>query len=570
MFVLPHTMMFDPVDPKASFPALERGILKYWQEEDIFKRSLHQREATVVDMFMDAPKRGETFSFYDGPPFATGLPHYGHLLAGTIKDVIPRYQTMRGRHVQRRFGWDCHGLPIENMIEKEQGLKSRRDIEAMGVKQFNALCRASVQRYTKEWRNVVERMGRFVDMDWDYRTMDADFMESIWWAFKSLHDKELIYEGHKPMHICPRCATPLSNFEVTQGYKDRTDQSVISTFPLVDDPETLMLAWTTTPWSLPGNMWLAVGPEIAYVKVKSEGKMYVLAEKLVEKVFGKKEHAIVGPVKAKDLAGKRYTPLFPYFVDTVIPSTEKSKKPQTYGERVFKIVINDAIEVSDAEGTGIVHLTSSTGEDSNAVAVTEKVDVLPHVQMDGYFIPAVKDFQGIHVKPEGEDPMATDKKVIAYLKEHDRAFSWFTIDHSYPHCWRCDTPLLPYTTGSWFVGVEKIKKQILAANKKTTWIPEHLRDGRFGKWLEAAHDWAISRNRYWGTPLPIWRNHETKEVEVIGSRDDLMAKVPWRFTKVTVLRHGESEGNTVPMYQSKTPGSGLTDKGKKQAESAAQ
>ncbi|NOS67089.1 MAG: class I tRNA ligase family protein, partial [Candidatus Peribacteraceae bacterium] len=559
--------MFDPVDPRQSFPDLERGILKYWQEEDTFKRSIRQRSVAHGDL-LDAGtgNKEEHFSFYDGPPFATGLPHYGHLLAGTVKDVIPRYRTMRGNRVERRFGWDCHGLPIENMIEKEHNLKSKRDIEAMGVKTFNGLCRKAVQRYTKEWRAVVERMGRWVDMDWDYRTMDADFMESIWWVLKSLWDKKLVYEGHKPMHICPRCATPLSNFEVTQGYKERTDQSVIATFPLADDSKTLLLAWTTTPWSLPGNMWLAVGADIAYVKVESDGKTYVLAEKLVEKVFGKKDHAVTGKVKAKDMAGKRYVPLFPYFADTVIPSTQKSKKVQTYGERVYKIVINDAVAVSDEEGTGIVHLTSSTGEDSNAVAVTEKVDVLPHVQMDGFFIPAVTDFQGIHVKPEGKDPMSTDKAIIDYLKKHDRAFSSFTIDHSYPHCWRCDTPLLPYTTGSWFVSVEKIKEKMLANNKKTRWVPEHLRDGRFGKWLLNARDWAISRSRYWGTPLPIWRCEATGELEVIGSRDDLMSRMPIRFTKMTVLRHAESDGNVTPRYQGKAPGSNLTSAGKAHAE----
>src|SRR3989338_10703887 len=252
--------MFDAVDPRQNFPSLERGILKYWKEEDTFKRSLHSRAKRDSDPLDTARDGAEaTFSFYDGPPFATGLPHYGHLLAGTIKDVIPRYQTMKGNYVERRFGWDCHGLPIENLVEKENNIKNKQEIEEKGVKWFNALCRNSVQRYTNEWRKTVERTGRWVDMDFDYRTMDPEFMESIWWVFQSLHKKGLIYEGLKPMHICPRCATPLSNFEVTQGYRDRTDQSVIMTFPLKDDPKTVLLAWTTTPWSLPGNTWLAIG-----------------------------------------------------------------------------------------------------------------------------------------------------------------------------------------------------------------------------------------------------------------------------------------------------------------------
>jgi isoleucyl-tRNA synthetase/bisphosphoglycerate-dependent phosphoglycerate mutase len=563
-------MPFDPVDPRQNFPALERGLLKYWQEEDTFKRSIRNRSVGTGDLLEGKTSSSEErFSFYDGPPFATGLPHYGHLLAGTIKDVIPRYQTMKGKRVDRRFGWDCHGLPIENIIEKEHNITNKRQIEEMGVKAFNDLCRKAVQRYTKEWRTVVERMGRWVDMDHDYRTMDPDYMESIWWVFKSLADKNLLSEGYKPMYVCPRCATPLSNFEVTQGYKDRTDMSVIIELPLVDDQNTVLLAWTTTPWSLPGNMWLAVGPSITYAKVKSGDKTYVLSQKLVEKVFAKTEHEVVGTLSAKDLVGKKYVPLFPYFVDTVIASTQKTKKPQTYGERVFKVISNPAVEVSELEGTGIVHLTSSTGEDSYSVAVSEKVDALPHVRMDGYFTPAVTDFQDVHVKPEGKDPMATDKLIVDWMKKRGRVFSSFTINHSYPHCWRCDTPLLPSVTGSWFVAVEKIKEKMLSSNKKTRWVPGHLRDGRFGKWLENARDWAISRARYWGTPLPIWRNTETEDIEVIGSRDDMMKKVPVRFTKLTVLRHAESEGNVSPRYQCKVPGTSLTGTGKKQAEVAA-
>ncbi|TSC59269.1 MAG: isoleucyl-tRNA synthetase, partial [Candidatus Peregrinibacteria bacterium Greene0416_62] len=523
-------------------------------------------------------RRGNaTFRFYDGPPFATGLPHYGHLLAGTIKDVIPRYQTMRGHAVERRFGWDCHGLPIENMIEKENNITSHQQIKEMGIAAFNGLCRASVQRYAKEWKQTVERMGRFVDMDHDYRTMDPEFMESIWWVFAELHRKDLIYEGSKPMHICPRCATPLSNFEVGQGYADRTDMSVIMTFPLKDDPKTVLLAWTTTPWSLPGNFWLAVGKKITYAKVREGDTTYILAEKLVETVFKGREYEVIGTIAAKELIGKSYEPLFPYFVGTVLPSTEDTKKPQTYGERVFKVITNDAVEVSDAEGTGIVHLTSSTGEDSNAVAVAEKVDVLPHIRIDGTFIEAVKDLQGMNAKPEGKDPMATDKKVIELLKARGREFSHYTINHSYPHCWRCDSPLLPYTTSSWFVSVEKIKKDLLANNEKTRWVPDHVRTRRFGNWLENARDWAISRNRYWGTPLPIWRlpkaTHDsrltTHDTEVLGSQDDLMSKCQIRFTKVTMLRHAESEGNTIPVYQGNVPGTSLTKRGKEQAQAAA-
>jgi isoleucyl-tRNA synthetase/bisphosphoglycerate-dependent phosphoglycerate mutase len=527
--------------------------MQYWKEEDIFKRSIRNRSANEGDL-LEGPKgnKEEVFSFYDGPPFATGLPHYGHILAGTIKDVIPRYQTMRGKKVERRFGWDCHGLPIENLIEKEHDLKSKKDIEAMGVKAFNDLCRASVQRYVKEWRKSVERMGRWVDMDHDYRTMDPEYMESIWWVFKGLSDKKLIYEGHKPMHICPRCQTPLSNFEVTQGYKDITDQSAYVKFALKDEPNTFVLAWTTTPWTLPGNLFLAVGSKIHYVQVEFEGAQYILAESRLEHLFKNREHIVKGKVKASELVGKTYEPLFPYFVSKY--------------RNAFKIVEGEFVTTED--GTGVVHIAPGFGEDDFEVGKREGAAMLQHVGMDGHFTKDVTDFAGQEVKPKDE-PSKTDKEVIKWLKSKNKLFDQESYKHSYPHCWRCDTPLLNYATSSWFVQVENIKKDMLAANAKTEWVPEHLRDGRFGKWLEGARDWAISRNRYWGTPLPIWRTEDGSTMDVIGSRDDLMKNKLLRFTKVTVMRHGESEGNVSPVYQSNVPGTPLTKNGKKQAEAAA-
>ncbi|MCA9371194.1 MAG: class I tRNA ligase family protein, partial [Candidatus Peregrinibacteria bacterium] len=304
--------MFDPVDPKQRLPEMEEGILQYWREEDIFKRSVRRRAAGNSDAW-DGKNTGsgEVYSFYDGPPFATGLPHYGHLLAGTIKDVIPRFQSMRGKMVQRRFGWDCHGLPVENLIEKEHNITDKNQIEEMGVGAFNNLCRSSVQRYTAEWRKTVERMGRWVDMDWDYKTMEPTYMESIWWVFAELYRKKLIYEGRKSMHVCPRCVTPLSNFEVTQGYSDVTDWTSYTTYPLEEDPNTSLIAWTTTTWTLPGNLFLAVGPTITYAKVQltnHESQMtYIVAESLVDQVFKDKEYSITGTLKANDLVGKHYT-----------------------------------------------------------------------------------------------------------------------------------------------------------------------------------------------------------------------------------------------------------------------
>lgn len=543
--------MFNLVDPKQSFPKLEEEILQYWQLEDTFKRS------------MDHRKENEVFSFYDGPPFATGLPHYGHLLAGTIKDVIPRYQTMRGKYVKRRFGWDCHGLPVENMIEKENKLLTKRDIESLGVKQFNDLCRAAVLRYTHEWQTTVQRMGRWVDMDWDYRTMDPDYMESIWWVFKQLYDKGLIYEGYKPMHICFRCGTPLSNFEVTQGYHDRTDYSVIVTFPLKDDPKTSILAWTTTPWSLPGNFFLAMGEDFPYVKVQEGDRYYIMAEPLVEKVFKGREYNIVEHVKAKDFEGKKYEPLFDYFFNKPVTGNTKG---QTYGDLAYHVVIDDRVAVD--EGTGIVHFASGYGEDGFDVGKKKGIGVRHHVTMEGRFTDEVLDFPDMEVKPR-EDPMSTDKLIAKKLKERGRLFWEGTITHSYPHCWRCDTPLLNYATSSWFVAVEKIKDKMVKVNETTEWVPDTIRTGRFGNWLDGARDWAISRSRYWGTPLPIWRNEKTGELEVLGSRDELMNKAPGRFTKVTVARHAQSKGNVDKIYQGKLPGTDLTAEGQKQAKALA-
>lgn len=532
-------MHFDPVDPKQHFPDLEEGILQYWHAEDVFQRSITMRQG------------GEVFGFYDGPPFATGLPHYGHLLGGTIKDVIPRFQTMRGKKVSRRFGWDCHGLPVEYEIEKEHGIKSRADIDALGVAQFNELCRAIVQRYTKEWRTTVERMGRFVDMDNDYRTMDPEYMESIWWVFSALAEKDLLKEGYKPMHICPRCVTPLSNFEVTQGYKDVDDIAATVAFKLKDD-DAFILAWTTTPWTLPGNLFLAVHPETLYTKVAHEGRYYILAEPLLERIFKDKAYEKIGAsFTGLTLVGQRYEPLFPYF---------SAQYPTA-----FRVVVGDFVTVED--GTGIVHIAPGFGEDDMGVGKREGVPILQHVGMDGRFVAAVTDFAGVEVKPK-DDPTNTDKAVAAWLKERGNLFKTESYRHSYPHCWRCESPLLNYATSSWFVAVEQIKNAMINANAGTEWFPSHLRDGRFGKWLEGARDWAISRNRYWGTPLPVWRTDDKREMIIIRGRDDLLLHKPIRFTKITAVRHGESFCNVQKVFEGVIPGCALTSQGEEQATQA--
>ncbi|KKQ57347.1 MAG: Isoleucine-tRNA ligase [Parcubacteria group bacterium GW2011_GWA2_38_13] len=463
--------------------------MKFWQDNKIFEKSLQQQEKSPV------------FSFYDGPPFATGLPHYGHLVASLMKDVVPRYQTMRGKYVERRWGWDCHGLPIENLIEKELGLKDKHDIAKFGVEKFCDECRSRVLQYADEWKKTIPRFGRWVDMEHPYKTMDKEYMESIWWIFKNLWDKDLIYQGHKSMHICPRCETTLSNFEVTQGYKEVTDISVTAKFELADEAGTFVLVWTTTPWTLVGNVALAIGEKIDYIRIKNlpageAGKElrikenYIVAKERLESLVGNFE--VIGTIKAKDLIGKKYKPLFDYYLDKEIENKENL------------YTIQSADFVTTAEGTGIVHIAPAFGEDDMNLGKEKKLAFIQHVKMDGTFKDEVKDFAGLEVKPKG-DPKSTDKKVVEFLQAKGLVNATEEYKHSYPHCWRCDTPLLNYASTSWFVKVTEIKKKLLANNKKTSWIPEHLRDGRFGKWLEEAHDWSISRNRYWGSTLPVWK-----------------------------------------------------------------
>ena len=493
----------------------EQKISELWQKEKTFERSVNER-----------PEK-KRYVFYDGPPFATGLPHYGHIVASLMKDVVPRFWTMKGFRVERKWGWDCHGLPIENIIEKDLNLTTKKDIENFGIANFNEACRATVLRYAEEWKKTIARMGRWVDMEDDYRTMDPEFMESVWWVFKELWNKGLIYKGHKPMHICPRCVTPLSNFEVTQGYKDIKDLSATAKFKVVNNDVsdklnipagTSILAWTTTPWTLPGNVLLAVNPEVDYdlIKVAPEvdgeevageeryEKMqnFIIARDRIKEVFKEKGYLLEASYKGKELAGVAYEPLFPYFRET---------------PKAFRVVTADFVSTGD--GTGIVHIAPAYGEDDFGVGKQEGLPLVQHVSMEGKFIPAVTDFAGMEVKPI-EDGMKVDIEIVKWLAAHDKLFSKQKIEHSYPHCWRCDTPLLNYAATSWFVRVSEMKDQLLKNNSAINWVPEHIKDGRFGKWLEGARDWAISRSRYWGTPLPVWEADDG-DVICVGSIAEL-------------------------------------------------
>ncbi len=483
--------MFNAVDSKISFPEQEKKILAYWDENEIFELSLKQNIGN------------EEFVFYDGPPFATGLPHYGHLLAGTIKDVVPRYQTMRGKYVDRVFGWDCHGLPVENEMERELGITSKHEIEEYGVHKFNEDCRSIVLRYTSEWEKVVKRIGRWVDFRNGYRTMDSTYMESIWWVFKQLWTNGLIYEGYKILPYCPRCATPLSNFEANQGYKDVDDPSVTVRFRLSDEPDSYILAWTTTPWTLPSNLALAVGEDINYVKVADEeGATYILAEDRLSAYYKDESPEIIRVYKGKELCGLNYSPLFPYFAELAESGA-------------FKVV--SAGFVSTTDGTGIVHIAPGFGEDDAQVGKEHGLPSVCPIDAECRFAAEIHDFEGKFVKD-------CDSDIIKKLKHDSKLVHRATYHHSYPHCWRCDSPLIYRSISTWFVNVEKIKDRLLAANEQIRWVPEHIKHGRFGKWLENAHDWAISRNRYWGCPIPIWKNEDTEEIVCIGSIAELEEK----------------------------------------------
>jgi isoleucyl-tRNA synthetase len=510
---------FSPVRPDVQLPKLEEEILKFWDENKIFEKSLHRSESA------------KPYSFYDGPPFATGLPHYGHILAGVLKDIVPRYWTMKGYSVPRRFGWDCHGLPVEHEINKTLNLDSRKAIIEYGVGKYNAACRSIVDRYSQEWKKTVRRVGRWVDMDRPYFTMDVSFMQSVWWVFKQLFDKGLIYEGYKVVPYSVGISTPLSNFEANLNYKMVQDPAITVTFPVQGQEKTFFLAWTTTPWTLPSNLGLAVGRDLDYVRVreKATGNRYILAAALYKNYWKNVEADLDETVelKGKDLLGLQYEPLFTYFSDR-------------RAKGAFHVIHSD--HVTTESGTGIVHMAPAFGEEDYYACMKEGMPIVNPVDDDGMFTAEVPDYQGRRVKD-------ADKDIIAELKKRGRIFKQDTIEHSYPFCWRTDTPLIYRAVSSWFVAVEKFKDRISANNKTTRWVPDHLRDGRFGNWLENARDWAISRNRFWGTPLPIWRNPEG-EVMCIGSREEL-EKLSGQ--KVADLHIDHVDQITIPSPTGKSP-----------------
>ncbi|HWO82563.1 MAG TPA: isoleucine--tRNA ligase [Solirubrobacterales bacterium] len=468
---------FEPVNPKQSFPELEERVLARWREEKVFERSLAQRDGAPV------------WSFYEGPPTANGRPGSHHVLARVFKDVYPRYKTMCGYRVPRKAGWDCHGLPVELEVEKQLGISSKQEIEEFGIAEFNQRCRESVFEYVEDWNRLTERIGFWIDLDDPYVTLEDDYIESVWWSLRRLWDDGRLYEGHKVVPYCPRCGTALSSHEVALGYEDVKDPSIYVRFPLLDDDASL-LVWTTTPWTLPGNVAVAVAPEVTYVRARIDGEVVILAEPLVEKVLGEGAE-VVDRFPGSDLVGRGYRgPVFALSDDG--PAN------------AFRILPGAFVTTDD--GTGLVHIAPAFGEDDYKVAAengifdpTDAGTLYNPVDLDGKFTARVAGFEGQFVK----DTDVT-KALIADLDSRGLLFREQVYEHSYPHCWRCGTPLLYYAKSSWYIATSQARDQLLANNEEIGWHPEHVKHGRFGKWLENNVDWALSRDRYWGTPLPIW------------------------------------------------------------------
>lgn len=533
---------------KSSVAEREEKIISFWKANESFKKSLEK----------ESPKGN--YVFYDGPPFATGLPHYGHILGSTCKDVFGRYKTMQGYMVPRRWGWDCHGLPIENIVEKDLGISGKGAIEEFGIKEFVEHARSKVLTYVGEWEKTVERIGRWVDFKNSYKTMDNTFIESVWWALGEMNKKDLLYEGVRVLAYCPRCETPIANSEIAMdnSYKDITDISVYVKFKLIGQENTYLLAWTTTPWTLPGNTAIAINKDIDYVFFSYEASTYISAKEFFIKdkkfPFEKEKAEILKEVKGEELIGLSYEPVFSYFKNSEVAKNEN----------IWKVWHADFVNVE--QGTGIAHEAPAFGEDDMGLAQKNNIPFIKHVNPDGTFIDEVQDFKGLKVKPK-EDHQKTDIEVIKYLAHNGALFAKEKIIHSYPHCWRCETPLLYYALPSWFVNIQKVKKEMLKNAESMNWIPEYLKEGRFKNSMENAPDWTISRNRYWASPLPIWKSKEGK-ILFVNSLDTLRKNTKKSGNKYFVMRHGEADHNLLGL-SSADPDEPvhLTEKGKEQVKS---
>ncbi len=477
--------MYKKVDASLNFLKREQEIIDFWNANDVFEKSIKNNEGH------------EEFTFYDGPPTANGKPHIGHVLTRVMKDIIPRYQTMKGKHVLRKAGWDTHGLPVELEIEKKLGLDGKQDIEKYGIEPFIQECKQSVWKYTDEWKKMSDRLGYWVDMEHPYVTYHDDYIESVWWALKTISEKGLLYKGYKIVPYCPRCGTALSSHEVAQGYQDVKEKSVYVKFKVKGTENTYFLVWTTTPWTLPSNVALCMNAEYDYVEIKVGDEHYILAEALLPSLF--EDYEIVSKKKGKDYEYVEYEPMFPYALGS-------------FKEKAFYVTNDDYVTLTD--GTGIVHIAPAFGEDDANVGRKYKLPFVQMVNDRGRFVDAVEPYKGMFVKD-------ADKLIIKDLKISGKLFKDVLFEHSYPFCWRCNTPLLYYARSSWFIKTTAIKEQLIASNKTVNWMPETIGTGRMGNFLENVIDWGLSRERYWGTPLPIWVCEDCGEIRVMGSKKEL-------------------------------------------------
>ena len=480
--------MYKKVDTSLDFVEREKEVIAFWKENDIFEKSVEKNAG------------GEEFSFFDGPPTANGKPHIGHILTRVMKDIIPRYQTMKGKHVLRKAGWDTHGLPVELEVEKSLGMDGKQDIEKYGIEPFIKKCKESVWKYTDEWRKMSDRVGYWVDMDHPYVTYHDDYIESVWWALKEIYKKGLLYKGHKIVPYCPRCGTALSSHEVAQGYKDVKETSVVARFRVRGRENCYILAWTTTPWTLPSNVALCMNPDETYVEIEADGARYILAEALVGNFF--EQYTVVEKKPGKAYEGTEYEPLFPYAVGS-------------FREKAYYVVCDGYVTLTD--GTGVVHIAPAFGEDDYKVGRRYSLPVVQLVNERGCFDERCPELNGLFAKK-------ADKLIMDMLQEKGLLFKKLPYEHSYPFCWRCDTPLLYYARSSWFIEVTKVKEHLIAANRSVNWMPETIKEGRMGNFLENVIDWGLSRDRYWGTPLPVWVCPDCGAIEVIGSKAELKEK----------------------------------------------